>query len=106
MATASDTPAHDQAQLAANAVLVDELKSLLKLREAEEASAVAAHADVMRKLYEQDRQQIELAIKAVELGEMLGADATDARPDQLPLRDIRDGRRRLVLIPSDRQGRT
>ena len=45
----------------------------------------------MRKIYEQNRQQIELAIKAVELGEMLGADATDARPDQLLLRDIRDG---------------
>ena len=40
MATASDTPTLDQSQSAANAVLVDELKALLKLREAEEASAV------------------------------------------------------------------
>ena len=71
MATASDTPTQT-VQPAANAVLVDELKALLKLREAEEASAVAAHADVMRKIYEQDRQQIELAIKAVELGRDAG----------------------------------
>ena len=39
-----------------------------------------------------ERQElIELAIKAVELGERLGADAEDAGPDQLLFREVRDG---------------
>ena len=87
-----DTLLHEQSQsAAASPVTADELQALIDRRAASAASMLASHTEMLERLNTEARELIELAIKAVELGEMLGGDDEDARPDQLLLRDIRDG---------------
>jgi hypothetical protein len=76
--TKTPTPAPVQLD-AAPPVTVDELRAILRVREADEHRKLALNAEGMRTLLRQEQQQIELAIKAVELGVNIGAN--DKEPD-------------------------
>ena len=75
------------------------IADLTAMRERELAMA-AETLTITAKAFEQNARQradlIDIAFKAVELGEMLGADAKEPGRDQLLVREIRDGLVRLA----------